>query len=137
MQQETKKGYSYLQWFLILHFPLLMALSVIGACFKILLTGIVVGVSNEVRWMFCIAIATILLVVVAITKIMEEDDESRSYIRPVSRLMIIISVCVLLIPLFWKYLGTISFLSVIAILLFIPVFIGIRSWVLYRFFDKR
>jgi len=35
-EQETKKGYSYLQWFLFLHFPLLMALSVIGACFKIL-----------------------------------------------------------------------------------------------------
>ena len=136
-EQETKKGYSYLQWFLILHFPLLMALSVIGACFKILLTGILVGVSNEVRWMFCIAIATILFVVVAITKIMEEDDESRSYIRPVSRLMVVISICILLIPLFSYYIGTNGFLSVIAILLFIPVFIGVRSWVLYRFFDKR
>jgi len=136
-EQETKKGYSYLQWFLILHFPLLMALSVIGACFKILLTGIVVGVSNEVRWMFCIAIATILFVVVAITKIMEEDDESRSYIRPVSRLMVVISICILLIPLFSNYIGTNGFLSVIAILLFFPVFIGVRSWVLYRFFGKR
>jgi len=34
-------------------------------------------------------------------------------------------------------MGTISFLSVIAIILFIPVFIGVRSWVLYRFFDKK
>jgi low temperature requirement protein LtrA len=136
-EQETKKGYSYLQWFLILHFPLLMALSVIGACIKILLTDIVVGVSSDVQWMFCIAIATILLIVGAITKIMEEDDESRSYIRPVSRLLVIISGCILLIPLFRKYLGTISFLSVIAIILFIPVFIGVRSWVLYRFFDKK
>jgi hypothetical protein len=118
-------------------FSILMALSVIGACFKILLTDIVVGVNNEVQWMFCIAIATILLVVVAITKIMEEDDESRSYIRPVSRLMVVISVCIFLIPLFSNYIGTIGFLSVIAILLFIPVFIGIRSWVLYRFFDKK
>jgi len=136
-EQETKKGYSYLQWFLILHFPLLMALSIIGACIKILLADIVVGVNSDVQWIFCIAIATILLVVVAITKIMEEDDESRSYIRPVSRLLVIISVCVLLIPLFRKYMGTISFLSVIAIILFIPVFVGVRSWVLYRFFDKK
>jgi hypothetical protein len=68
---------------------------------------------------------------------MEEDDESRSYIRPVSRLMVVISICILLIPLFSYYIGTNGFLSVIAILLFIPVFIGVRSWVLYRFFDKR
>jgi low temperature requirement protein LtrA len=136
-EQETKKGYGYLQWFLILHFPILMALNVIGACIKILLTDIVVGVNSHVQWIFCIAIAIILLVVVAITKIMEQDDESRSYIRPVSRLMVIISVCVLLIPLFRKYMGTIGFLSTIAIVLLIPVFIGVRSWVLYRFFDKR
>ena len=102
-----------------------------------MLTDIVVGVNSNVQWMFCIAIAAILLVVVAITKIMEEDDESRSFIRPVSRLLVLISACVLLIPLFRNYMGTISFLSVIAILLFIPVFIGVRSWVLYRFFDKR
>ena len=99
--------------------------------------GIVVGVNSDVQWMFCIAIATILLIVGAITKIMEEDDESRSYIRPVSRLLVIISGCILLIPLFRKYMGTISFLSVIAIILFIPVFIGVRSWVLYKFFDKK
>jgi len=102
-----------------------------------MLTGIVVGVNSDVQWMFCISIATILLVVVAITKIMEEDDESRSYIRPVSRLLVVISGCVLLIPLSRNYVGTISFLSVIAIILFIPVFIGVRSWVLYRFFDKK
>jgi hypothetical protein len=74
-------------------------------CFKILLTDIVVGVNSDVQWMFCIAIATILLVVVAITKIMEEDDESRSYIRPVSRLLVIISVCVLAYALIQELYG--------------------------------
>jgi low temperature requirement protein LtrA len=136
-EQETKKGYSYLQWLLFLHFPLLMALSVIGACIKVLLIDISSGTNSNVQWMFCAAIATILLSITAITYIMEEEEESRSFINPVSGLLIIIAVIVLLIPLFKNYMGTISFLSVISVLLFIPVFIGIRKWVAYKFFDKK
>jgi len=136
-EQETKKGYSYLQWLLFLHFPLLMALGVIGACIKILLVDITSGINSNVQWMFCIAIATILLSVTAITYVMEEEEESRSFIGPVSRILIVISAIVLLIPLFKDYMGTISFLSAIAVLLFIPVFIGIRKWVVYKFFDNK
>jgi low temperature requirement protein LtrA len=136
-EQETKKGYSYLQWLLFLHFPLLMALSVIGACIKVLLVDISSGTNSNVQWMFCIAIATVLLSVTAITYVMEEEEESRSFISPVSRLLIIIAAIVLLIPLFRNYLGTIRFLSVISVLLFIPVFVGIRKWVGYKFFDKK
>ena len=136
-EQETKKGYSYLQWLLFLHFPLLMALGVIGACIKVLLVDISSGTNTNVQWMFCMAIATVLLSVTAITYVMEEEEESRSFISPVSRLLIIIAAIVLFIPLFKNYLGTISFLSVISILLFIPVFIGIRKWVVYKFFDKK
>jgi len=136
-EQETKKGYSYLQWLLFLHFPLLMALGVIGACIKVLLVDITSGTNSNVQWMFCIAIATILLSVTAITYVMEEEEESRSFIGPVSRILIVISAIVLLIPLFKNYMGTIGFLSVISVLLFIPVFIGIRKWVGYKFFDKK
>jgi len=136
-EQETKKGYSYLQWLLFLHFPLLMALGVIGACIKVLLVDITSGTNSNIQWMFCIAIATILLSVTAITYVMEEEEESRSFISPVSRILIVISAIVLLIPLFKDYMGTISFLSVISLLLFIPVFIGIRKWVVYKFFNKK
>jgi hypothetical protein len=67
---------------------------------------------------------------------MKEEEEDRSYIRPVSRLLIIAGIIILIIPLFKNYLGTIAFLSVITIVLFVPVFAGIRSWVQYKFFSR-
>jgi low temperature requirement protein LtrA len=135
-EQETKKGYRYLQWLVFLHYPLLAALGVVGACIRVLL-------SNEsshdslVQWMFCVAIATILCMTVFIASIMKEEEEDRSYIRPVSRLLIITAIIVLIIPLFANYLGTVAFLSLISVILLVPVFIGIRSWMRYKFFGKR
>jgi hypothetical protein len=86
--------------------------------------------------MLCIAIATILFMITGIAAIMQEEEEDRSYIQPVSRLLIITGLVVLIIPLFERYLNTIIFLSVISLILFLPVFVGIRSWVKYKFFDS-
>ena len=134
-EQETKPGYSYLQWLIFLHFPLLASLSVVGACIKVLLADMESDLLT-VKWMFCSAIATILLMTVFITTIMKEEDEDRSYIRPVSRLLILASIIVLIIPLFGHYLNSLFFLSIIALILLVPVFVGIRSWVRYKFFSK-
>ena len=135
-EQETKQGYSYLQWFIFLHYPLLMALGVVGACIKLLLFGIPAGPYTYVQWMFCLAIATILIMTVCIAGIMKEEDEDRAYIQPVSKLLIATSIIVMLIPLFGHALNTLTFLAIIAFVLFVPVFIGIRSWVKYKFFRK-
>jgi low temperature requirement protein LtrA len=135
-EQETKQGYSYMQWFIFLHFPLLAALGVAGACIKVLLAEIETGSHINIQWMLCVAIATILFMITGIAAVMKEEEEDRSYIRPVSRLLIITAVVVLVVPLFERYLGTIAFLSVISLILFVPVFIGIRSWVQYKFFGS-
>ena len=131
-EQETKKGYRYLQWFIYLHFPLLASFGVVGACIKVLLDDMDGRQPAQVYWMFCTAMAIILLLITGITRLMQEEEEDRSYIRPVSRVLIIASLVILIIPLFGKYLNALLFLSLIAVILFIPVMIGIRYWVRYK-----
>lgn len=135
-EQETKKGYGYMQWFIFLHFPLLGLLGVIGAGIKFLLTDLNSEPSLMIKWMFCISISVILLTITAIARIMEEDEEDRAYIRPVSKVLWITGILMLLIPLITNHAHTVLFLSVISLALFIPVFIGMRSWVLFKFFGK-
>jgi low temperature requirement protein LtrA len=136
-EQETKNGYGYMQWFIFLHFPLLASLSVVGACIKVLITGMEAALHPVVQWMFCVSVAIILFMIVGITKIMKEEEEDRSYIRPVSGLLIGAGILILLIPLFGNYLNTPAFLFAVAVILFVPVFIGIRSRVRYKFFSRK
>jgi len=135
-EQETKQGYKYLQWLIFLHFPLLASLSVLGACIKVLLVDMHAYLHLNVQWMFCAAIATMLFMTVCIAALMKEEEEDRSYIRPVSKLLIVTGIIVLLIPFFGHYLNTLFFLSIISLILFVPVFVGIRSWVRYKFFSR-
>jgi len=135
-EQETKKGYRYFQWFIFLHFLLLAALSVAGACLRILIADTGIGLSPTAEWMFCISTAVILLTITGLPKVMEENKEDRAYITPVSKLLIIIAFLVLLVPLLNDYLNTIIFLAIISILLSIPILVGIRSWIKFRFFNE-
>src|SRR5436190_5966711 len=134
-EQETKQGYHYLQWLIFLHFPLLAAFGSVGACIKVLLTDMRADLHKEVQWIFCVSLAMILLTIIGITKIMKEGEEDRTYIRTVSRLLIIAGLIILLIPLFGYYFDTLTFLAIIAFILLIPVLIGVRSWVRYKFFS--
>ncbi|MBN9484524.1 MAG: hypothetical protein BGO70_00085 [Bacteroidetes bacterium 43-93] len=135
-EQDTKKGYSYLQYLIFLHFPLLASYCIAGASIKSILANTDVLLSMDLQWIFCISIAIILLSIVALTYVMEENAEDRVYIGPVSRLLLLISALVLSIPIFGQYLTNISFLCIICILLFVPVFIGIRRWVSYKYGNK-
>jgi hypothetical protein len=71
--------------------------------------------------------------IAAITRVMKEDEEDRAYIRPVSRLLIMAGICILFIPFFAGWLKTVSILTISAIILFVPVLVGIRSWVFFKF----
>jgi low temperature requirement protein LtrA len=135
-EQETKKGYRYMQWLVFLHFPLLAALSVAGACLRVLIANLDTGATADVQWMFCASIAIILIMITGLTSIMEEYEEDRVYITPVAKLLVFIALLILLTPLIGDYLNSISFLAVVSALLFIPVFVGVRSWVKYRYFNK-
>ena len=132
-EQETKTGYGYMQWLIFLHFPLLAALSITGACLKAMLINMQPGLSEYLQWIFCSALVIILLSIVSITKIMKEEEEDRSYINPMRRILVVISFIILLIPLLKITNDPLIFLSSIGIILLIPVIAGIRSWIRYRF----
>ncbi len=132
-EQETKEGYGFMLWLIYLHYPLLVALSMVGACIKVMLLDMGAGIPPTVQWMFCIAISPILFMVFGLTRIMQEEEEDRSYIRPASRLLLAIGWVPLLIPWFGGHLGTLAFLGLVSILLLVPVYVGIRSWARYKF----
>jgi len=135
-EQETKTGYGYLQWLIFLHFPLLAALGMVGACMKVMLMELETGLTSEVRWMFCISVSTILIMIVGIAAIMKEEEEDRAYIRPISRLLIFAAAGILFVPLFGN-LHTLAFMLLVAVFLFVPVFVGIKSWVKYKFYERK
>jgi len=135
-EQETKPGYSYLQLLIFLHFPLLASLGIVGACIKVLLGNIQEKVHGLVLWLFSIAVAVILLSITGIAAIMKEEEEDRSYIRPVSKLLFIVSAIILIVPFFSSYLNSITFLGIVAVILLVPVTIGLKSWVSYKFFSN-
>jgi len=135
-EQETKPGYNYLQLLVFLHFPLLASLGIVGACIKILLGNIQNEVQGIVLWLFSTAVAVILLCITGIAAIMKEEEEDRSYIRPVSKLLFIVSAVILIVPFFSSYLNPITFLAIVAVILLVPVTIGLKSWVSYKFFSN-
>ena len=135
-EQETKPGYNYLQLLVFLHFPLLASLGIVGACIKVLLGGVQEEVHGLVLWLFSIAVAVILLSITGIAAIMKEEEEDRSYIRPVSKLLFIVSAIILIVPFFSSYLNSITFLGIVAVILLVPVTIGLKSWVSYKFFSN-
>jgi len=134
-EQETKKGYTYMQVFIGLHFPLLASLGVLGACLKIIMLDLINVLPNNIQWMFCSALSMILFMIIALTKVMKEEEEDRAYIMPVSRQLIYVGIGILFIPLVGENLTTIPFMGIIALVLLIPVVTGMRSWVKYKFFQ--
>jgi len=134
-EQEVKKGYANLQWLIFLHFPLLASFGMVGACLKVIIEETHTAANSPVRWIFCTALAVILFMIVCIAAIMKEEEEDRSYIKPVSRLLVVAGTIILLLPLAGAYLNTIFFLCIISLVLLVPVFVGIRSWIKYKFFS--
>lgn len=127
-EHETKRGYRYLQWLIFLHFPLLVSLGVIGACIHVMLVDVEAVDIKHIEWIFSISLAIVLVIVAQLSNLMENQDEDRSYIRPMYTTLYITALLILCLPLFSKLLGVISYLLCVTFLLSIPVLIGIRSW---------
>jgi low temperature requirement protein LtrA len=136
-EQETKKGYKYLQWLIFLHFPLLASLGVAGSCMHVMLADVHATDLQNVEWTFSVSLAIIMVIVAQLSTLMENHDEDRSYIRPMYKMLYATSFLVLLLPLFSKQLGIISYLLSVTLLLFIPVFIGARGWVKFKFYSTK
>jgi len=134
--QETKKGYRYMQFLIFLHFLLLAALATAGACLRVLIADVAIMPPITLQWLFCMSIAIILLSITGLTRIMKDSEEDRAYIRPVSRLLVIAAAVILLLPVVIPGFGVTWLLAAVAVLLAIPVFVGVRSWVKFRFFGR-
>ena len=134
---EAKKGYGNMQLLIFLHFPLLFSLGMVGACIKTLLAHMEAGSDSVVQWMLCISIATIAFTIVGLTAIMEAEGIDKLYIKPTARLLLVTGLIILITPFFTYSLGTFGFLSIISITLFIPVFIGVRTWIHYAFYADK
>jgi low temperature requirement protein LtrA len=132
-EQETKPGYHNLQALIFLHFPLLAALSFVGSCVKALIGHMGGRLPGDVPWLMCLSLAVILLAIVGLTRIMPEDEEDRSYIGPMSRVLGICALGLIGTAPFGRALGALGLLAVIAGILLVPVVIGIQAWVHYRF----
>jgi low temperature requirement protein LtrA len=132
-EQDTKQGYAKLQALIFLHFPLLASLSMVGASIKILLASMESAVPADVPRMLCMSLAAIQFCIIGLAAIMEEEEEDRSYIRPVSRVLGWCGVALIGVALLGTGLGTLALLGVVSAILLVPVAIGIRSWVRYRF----
>jgi hypothetical protein len=46
------------------------------------------------------------------------------------------SAAILVVPVFGNYIMPVIFLSIVAAILLVPVTIGIKSWVNYKFFSN-
>lgn len=132
--QETKTGYNYMQWLIFLHFPLLASLAFIGACLKILLSNVGNALNPVVVQMFCTSLAVILLMIVGLAKIMEGEEEDLIYINPVSRVLLLEVALLFMLPGLLSNPTTLSLLGCATVLLLIPVFVGVRSWIRFKFF---
>jgi low temperature requirement protein LtrA len=125
-----------MQYLIFLHFPLLASLGMVGASMKVLLVNIEEDIHDITYWLFSIAIVVILLTTAGVAAIMKEEEEDRAYIRPVSKLLFIVSAVLLVVPFFSSYFTPVMFLSIVAVVLLVPVTIGIKSWVNYKFFSN-
>lgn len=131
-EQETKPGYRYLQALIFLHFPLLGALSIVGACVKSLVGHVGGHLPRALPWLFCLALAAIPLAIVGIARLMREEEEDRSYIGPVSRVLILCAIALIGTAPFGRALGPVGLLALVSAILLAPVIIGIRAWARYR-----
>jgi low temperature requirement protein LtrA len=134
-EQETKPGYHHMQWLIFLHFPLLASFSSAGGCMKVLLSDLTTGPSVAVQWIFCISLAVTLFSIFGLTRIMKEEEEDRSYIRPASAVLLLSGAGLLVLPLLGMHFSAVALLGTAAALLFLPVCVGIAGWVRYKFGD--
>jgi hypothetical protein len=64
---------------------------------------------------------------------MKAEEEDRAYIRPVSRVLLGCGVCLIGVAFLGSHLSALALLMLVSVILLVPVAIGIRSWVRFKF----
>lgn len=134
-EQITKKTYNHMQLYLFLNMPLLASLGITGATLNVMLSHIEGAMPPQVYWIFCGSVALFIFSIVALTQIMDLDEEGESYAVPLKRILAGIATVIALLPLFANAIGAMGIMVAIIVLLIIPIVVGTRKWVRYKMFN--
>jgi len=128
-ESEARPGYRH---FLIISFtnlPLLAGLAIIGSMVRIILTEKDFEKHGPARLIFGTAISVVLACISIIAKSMAEDPEEKAMIRKFHQL-IWITLCVVgMLTFLLEAYNNITFISIIALVLLVPVLMGTTIWV--------
>ncbi|HLF52631.1 low temperature requirement protein A [Flavobacterium sp.] len=135
--KKVKIGYRYFVLIDYLNLILLFAIGVVGACTRAILSPENSPSDTIIKWIFGIALITILISIIALTYIREHDTEELSHTYPTSKLALLSAVLVLLLTFFSNLLSVLGFMSLITVLLLLPVLAGTIGWINFKVGKKK
>lgn len=134
--KKAKIGYRYFVLIDYLNLILLFAIGVVGACTRAILSPENSYSDTIIKWIFCIALITILLSIIALTHVREQDTEEISHTYPTGKLALWSSGLVLLLTLFSNFLSVLGFISLISVILILPVLASTIGWINFKVSKK-
>ncbi|MBC8047532.1 MAG: low temperature requirement protein A [Fimbriimonadaceae bacterium] len=131
---EVKPGYNFFLLYNVLNIPLLGAFAASGASISMIVSETEMQTHNDVRYIFGIAVAVILLCIIGITYTLQQEDEEIPVMKKFCYMLYTAVIAILITTFFSNHLSGLTYLLVVAIILITPVYIGTRIWVRYRIF---
>jgi len=128
-ERELKKGYCYYQYFVFTHLVLLGALGVFGACLKNLVEHFETPALPVLNRVIVFSLAVFLAAMCVIGRLIVNDErQTISYLRQVVRWNMVVGLLLIAVSIFSKYWSVFWLLLTVFLLLAIPVFVGIVTW---------
>jgi low temperature requirement protein LtrA len=129
--QKLKPGYSPYLSFIYLNIPLQASIAVMGALISVILAD--PGAQHtEVRELFLVAIATMLLSVMALSLVDQREKDAVVTLKSLLGFMLLAVVCILGITVISHQISTVVFFGLIAAILLIVVIVITRVWFRYK-----
>ncbi|PSL45331.1 low temperature requirement protein LtrA [Chitinophaga niastensis] len=133
--RKIKPGYSPYLSFIYLNIPLQASIAAMGALISIVLSD-TDGQNGEVRQLFLVAIAIILLSIMALSLVNKWEKEAANILKSLLRFMLLAVVGILGIATISSYISTIVFLGLIAAILLVIVVVITRIWFKHKLFKE-
>jgi len=133
-EQELKKGYGYYQLFVFTHLVLLGALGAFGACLRNLAEHFDTPAPVLLTRTIAISLALFLAAMCLIGRLIMADDDhqTRSYLRQVTRWNIVVIVVLIAVSAWSKSWSVSGLLLTLFLLLAIPVATGVVTWLTHE-----
>jgi low temperature requirement protein LtrA len=128
-EQELKNGYRYYQFFVFIHLVLLGALAVFGACLKDLVAHFDTPVPLALSRIVMVSLVLFLTAMCLIGRIIEHGGlQTNKYLRQMIRWNSVVAVLLVVVSLSSENWPVSVLLLTLFLLLAIPVFVGIFTW---------